>query len=189
SGRSTLPPGFNPSAPRPGDWPSIAAVAGAATRPRNNLPPAAILPEKLVHFSGRVIPGPFAGLIGRQRDPWLIEASPYDPTAPPPYGACPGYEFDPQRRPRLQGKARGKRFQAPSLELPQGVGRGRLGDRLGLLRHIDAQRRDLDRAAAAGSFDRYRQGSVALLTDPRVRRALDVTNAEPRVQDRYGRNA
>src|SRR5262249_30505513 len=160
SGRSMLPPGFNPSAPRPGDWPSIAAVAGAATRPRNNLPPAAILPEKLVHFSGRVIPGPFAGMMGRQRDPWLIEASPYDPTA---YGAYPEYEFDHQQRPR---KDRGKRFQAPSLELPQGVGRGRLGDRLGLLRHIDAQRRDLDRAAAAGRFDRYRPGSVALPTAP-----------------------
>ena len=43
TGRSDLPPGFNPSAPRPGDWPSIAAVAGAVTRPRNNLPPAAVL--------------------------------------------------------------------------------------------------------------------------------------------------
>src|SRR5437588_560584 len=83
---AALPPGFNPNAPRPTDWPSIAAVAGAITRPRNNLPPAAILPEKLVHFSGRVIPGPFAGLMGHQRNPWLIEASPYDPTA---YGAYP----------------------------------------------------------------------------------------------------
>ena len=48
SGRSDLPPGFNPNAPRPADWPSIAAVAGAVTRPRNNLPPAAILPQ-VVH--------------------------------------------------------------------------------------------------------------------------------------------
>src|SRR5262249_21942334 len=29
TGRSELPPGFSPSMPRPGDWPSIAAVAGA----------------------------------------------------------------------------------------------------------------------------------------------------------------
>src|SRR5205823_8408566 len=49
TGRSELPPGFNPSAPRPTDWPSIAAVAGEMTRPRNNLPPAAILPEEPVH--------------------------------------------------------------------------------------------------------------------------------------------
>src|SRR5262249_28834173 len=57
SGRTDLPPGFNPTAPRPSDWPSIAAVASDQTRPRNNLPPAVILPEKLVHFSGRTIPG------------------------------------------------------------------------------------------------------------------------------------
>src|SRR5262245_24123534 len=56
SGRTDLPPGFNPSAPRPTDWPAIAAVAGAATRPRNNLPPAVVLPERLIHFSGRTIP-------------------------------------------------------------------------------------------------------------------------------------
>ncbi len=183
SGRSDLPPGFNPNMPRPSDWPSIAAVAGAVTAPRNNLPPAAILPDKLVHFSGRVIPGPFAGTMGRQRDPWLIEASPYDPLG---YGAYPEYGFDHQQRPN---KPRDKQFHPPSLSLPEGLSAGRLGDRLGLLRHVDAQRRDLDRTASAGRFGRYREASVSLLTDPKVRKAFDVTNAEPRVQDRYGRNA
>src|SRR5262249_50900744 len=141
SGRSELPPGFNPNAPRPTDWPSIAAVAGAATPPRNNLPPAAVLPERLVHYSGRVIPGAFAGVMAPGRSPWCIEASPYHPTA---YGAYPEYEFDHQRRPITSPR---KRFQAPSLDLPEGVGTGRLGDRLGLLKQIDAQRRDLERAA------------------------------------------
>ncbi len=72
TGRSTLPPGFNPSQPQPSDWPSIAAVAGASTRPRNNLPPAAVLPERLIHNSRRVIPGQFAGLMGPKHDPWFI---------------------------------------------------------------------------------------------------------------------
>ena len=64
TGRSDLPSGFNPNGPRPGDWPSIAAVAGALTRPRHNLPPAVVLPETLVHNTGRIIPGQFAGLMG-----------------------------------------------------------------------------------------------------------------------------
>ncbi len=98
SGRSPLPPGFNASTPRPSDWPCIAAVAGAMTRPRNNLPPAAVLPERLIHTTGRVIPGQFAGIMGSQRDPWFIEASPFDPLA---YGAYPEYEFDHQQRPQL----------------------------------------------------------------------------------------
>src|SRR5262245_37617322 len=114
SGRSELPAGFNPSAPRPQDWPSIAAIAAQATQSRNNLPPAAILPDKLVHFSGRVIPGPFAGEMGHKRDPWLIESSPYHPTA---YGAFPEYEFDHQQR---DIKTPRKSFVTPSLSLPEG---------------------------------------------------------------------
>ena len=69
TGRSDLPPGFDPSKPEPTDWPSIAAVAGALTRPRNNLPPAVVLPERLVHNTGRVIPGQFAGEMGPQPRP------------------------------------------------------------------------------------------------------------------------
>src|SRR5689334_22976603 len=111
TGRTPLPPGFNPSAPRPTDWPSIAAVAGAATPPRNNLPPAVVLPERLVHNSGRVIPGQFGGLMGERRDPWFIEASPFDPLA---YGAYPEYEFDHQERPHPAPR---RRFQAPNISL------------------------------------------------------------------------
>jgi Protein of unknown function (DUF1501) len=183
SGRTELPQGFSANMPRPGDWPSIAAIAGAATRPRNNLPPAAILPEKLVHNSGRVIPGAFAGLMGGRRDPWLIEASPFDALA---YGAYPEYEFDHQERP---AKPKTKVFRAPDLSLPQDFGKARLDGRLDLLKHIDVQRRALDESATVQNFDRYHQGAVALLTEPRVRQAFDVTNADPRMQDRYGRNA
>jgi hypothetical protein len=182
SGRTQLPPGFSGDTPKPTDWPSIAAVAGAATPPRNNLPPAAILPEKLIHYSGRVIPGPFAGQMGKQRDPWVIEASPYDPAR---YGAYPEYEFDHQERPY---KPKQKVFQAPNLSLPEGLA-GRLDNRIELLRQIDDQRRDLERTAAAGGFDRFRQGAISLLTSARIRKAFDVTRAEPAVQDRYGRNA
>src|SRR5947208_1917518 len=89
TGRSPLPPGFNPSQPKDTDWPAIASVAGAVTERRHNLPPAVVLPERLIHYSGRVIPGQFAGIMGRQRDPWFLEASKYEPKA---YGAYPEYE-------------------------------------------------------------------------------------------------
>jgi hypothetical protein len=183
TGRSDLPPGFSPSAPRPNDWPSIAAIAGDQTRPRNNLPPALILPERLIHFSGRVIPGPFAGLMGQQRDPWVLEASPYEPAA---YGAYPEYEFDHQQRP-LPAKKRV--FQAPSLTLPEGLTRSEFGGRLDLLRLVDRQRRDLERYTSVCNFDRFRQGAISMLTDARVRNAFDVVHADSKTQDRYGRNA
>ncbi|MDB5305921.1 MAG: hypothetical protein JWO38_123 [Gemmataceae bacterium] len=182
TGRGDIPVGFNPSAPKPTDHPSLAAVAGAVTAPRNNLPPAVVLPDKIVHNSGRVIPGQFAGVMGRPRDPWFLEASAFEPRA---YGAYPEYEFDHQQR--AYSPAR-KGFVIPDLSLPAGVDPARFGGRLGMLKGIDRQRHLLD-AAAAGVFDRSRQDAVSLLTDARVRKAFDLNHADPKDLDRYGRNA
>jgi hypothetical protein len=184
TGRSQMPPGFSPSKPQPTDWPSIASVAGYATTRRNNLPPAVILPDKLVHNSGRVIPGQFGGIMGRHRDPWFIEASPFDPGA---YGAFPEYEFDHQERPMaMAGK---KRFQAPSLSLPEGLAASRFDDRLTLLRKLDMQRRDMEKDTESQRFGSFHAGAVSLLTQAKVRQAFDVTRAEPRLLERYGRNS
>jgi hypothetical protein len=182
TGRSQTPPGFSPNAPGRGDWPSIAAIANGVTAARNNLPPAVVLPERLVHFSGRVIPGQFAGQMGPQRDPWFIEASPYHASS---YGAFPQYHFDHQER----GDADNRIFQAPNLSLPAEVAGGRFGSRRSLLGVLDRQRQDLDRAAHVADFDRYRQGVVSLLSDASVRRAFDVATADEKVQERYGKNS
>ena len=183
TGRGDLPTGFNPSAPKPTDHPGIAAVAGAVTAPRNNLPPAVVLPEKLVHNTGRVIPGQFAGVMGRSRDPWFLEASAFEPKA---YGAYPEYEFDHQQRPYTPKR---KGFVVPDLSLPEGVDPTRFDSRLDVLRHIDRQRSSLDAAASAGAFGRSHQDAVSLLTDARVRRAFDLNKAAPKDLDYYGRNA
>lgn len=182
SGRSDLPPGFDPGRPRQQDWPSIAAVAGAVTAPRNNLPPAVVLPERLIHYSGRVIPGQFAGLMGPQRDPWFIEASPYHPQS---YGAYPEYHFDHQER----GAPDNRVFQAPNLILAEGLSEDRFASRVGLLAEIERQRRLLDQYAERVEFDRFRQGAISLLMDPKVRWAFDVTRADDATQERYGRNS
>jgi len=178
-----VPPGFNANHPQPTDWPSIAAIAGAVTRSRNNLPPAAVLPDRLIHTSGRPIPGAYAGLMGRQRDPWFIECSPFDPVA---YGAYPQFEFDHQERPQPAGKQ--KIFRAPDLSLPENIGSNRLDGRLDILKHIDGQRRDLDAYGATGLLAAHRETAVSLLTQPIVRRAFDVRHADPRTLERYGDN-
>jgi hypothetical protein len=182
SGRSVLPPGFSPNKPQRTDWPSIAAIASAATTRRNNLPPAAVLPERLVHWSGRIIPGQFGGLLGPHRDPWFIEASPYHNTS---YGAYPQYQFDHQER----GHADQRVFQAPSLSLPQGIDSPRLAGRTNLLAALQQQRAALDQAAQTTDFDRLRQRAISLLTDRTVADALDVTRADDALQERYGKNA
>ena len=77
SGRTDLPAGFSPSMPKASDHPSIAALATDQVQPRNNLPPAIVLPEKIVHRTGRTIPGQFAGLLGPHRAPYFLECSRY----------------------------------------------------------------------------------------------------------------
>ncbi|HEV3385987.1 MAG TPA: DUF1501 domain-containing protein [Gemmata sp.] len=183
TGRSDLPPGFNPSQPKPTDHPSLAAIAGAATQSRNNLPPAIVLPDRIVHNSGRVLPGQFAGLMGRARDPWFLEASAFEPRA---YGAYPEFEFDHQQRDYV---AKRKGFIIPDLSLPEGVDGDRFGGRLGILNQIDAQRKALDAAAGTGAFGRSRADAISMLTDARVRKAFDLNRADPKHLDSYGRNA
>ncbi len=183
TGRSDLPPGFNPSLPKPTDHPSIAAIAGAVTQSRNNLPPAIVLPDRIVHNSGRIIPGQFAGVMGHARDPWFLEASAFEPHA---YGAFPEYEFDHQQR---EYAAKRKGFIIPDLSLPEGVSGERFGGRLGILNQIEVQRKALDSDGNAGAFGRSRADAVAMLMDARVRKAFDLNRADPKDLDRYGRNA
>lgn len=182
TGRSPMPVGFNPSKPLPSDWPSIAAVAGDAMLPPNNLPPAVVLPEKLIHRTGRVIPGQFAGLMGPKREPWFISASPFNAKT---YGAYPEYEFHHET-----GKADSKLdFQAPNLALPQGLSQESFANRQHLRKLLDTQRTELEGAAGVQQFDRFRQSAISLLADPSTQAAFDVTRASEKLQDAYGRNS
>ncbi|MCP4813460.1 MAG: DUF1501 domain-containing protein [Planctomycetaceae bacterium] len=182
TGRSDLPPGFSGSAPKSTDWPCIASIAKAVTQPQNNLPPAVVLPERLVHSSGRVIPGQFAGMMGEKYNPWFIEASPFHKTS---YGAYPEYKFDHQER----GNEDKRVYQAPNLQLPHGMARHRMDGRLKLRDVLAGQRSQLDQAAQTEKFDRFRESAISMLVDPKVHHALDVTHAEDKEQERYGRNA
>ncbi len=188
TGRTEVPPGFQfASEPKPTDWPSIASVAGYHTpRRNNNLPPAVVLPERLIHWSGRVLPGAYGGLMGKHRDPWFIEASPYG--NPFWRGAYPEYTF-PNETKKAPKEADARVFQAPNLSLPEDFAGRRFKNRLDLLAHIDRQRHELEHAAQTESFDRQRQSAISLLADPAVRRAFDVTRADAKIQDRYGRNS
>ncbi len=183
TGRSDLPPGFDPGKPKESDWPSIAAVANDVVVGRNNLPPAIVLPEKLIHRTGRVIPGQFAGHMGPHRDPFLLTSSRYNPAS---YGAFPNYLFH-----HRTGQQDGSDFQfdAPSLSLPEGMSWDRLQDRLALRGALDASQRWLEQTATSQQMDRYQALAISLLSDPKTKRAFEVHNAPAQTQDRYGRNA
>lgn len=188
TGRSMNPPGFRGDRKaRPSDWPSIASVAGYNTALRNNnLPPAIVLPERLVHWSGGVIPGAYGGIMGHDRDPFFIEASPYgDPMW---RGAYPEYTF-PNQSQKPPSSPDARVYQAPNLTLPHGMQSNRFNGRLNLLKEIDRQRARLERSAELEKYDRERQSAISMLADPKVKHAFDVTRADDKTQIRYGRNS
>lgn len=181
TGRSRAPVGFSPVQPRPTDNPAMASVVGAMTPHRHNLPSVAVVPFHFIHHSGRIIPGQFAGEMGRGHDPWVIQAAHNCPG----YGACPNC-IDHQRRPhRHQGTPV---FQPPNLRLPEGMTLDRLGARRQLLGLVETQQRQLERQSAVADLNRQYAGAVSLLTSRQVRDAFDLATESPRLLDAYGRN-
>lgn len=184
TGRSELPPNFNPNAPQQTDFPSMASLAGALLEPRNNLPPAIVLPDRIMHTSGRLIPGQFGGQMGKQADPWFLEMSPFHPQH---YGAYPEYLFHPDHGQMTDDRLT---FQAPHLSLPQGLDMRRMLERVSLRDTLERQSRAYESAATSDpGFDKYREAAVSLLTNGKVHDAFSVEHADPALVDRYGRNS
>ena len=180
SGRTDLPEGFSATQPKPSDHPSIASIATSQLPARNNLPPAIMLPEKLIHRTGRTIPGQFGGVMGAARDPYFLQCCPFNALS---YGAWPEYEFHHQTGAK---RAEGLSFSTPSLALPEGLTARRLNHRVALQRLLDRQQKDLESLAEVESFDRFQQRAVSMLADSKMKGVFDVTAADRRVLDRYG---
>ncbi|MDE0735438.1 MAG: DUF1501 domain-containing protein [Pirellulaceae bacterium] len=187
TGQSTVPPSFRSSQPQSTDLPSIAAISGVATRPRGNMPTSVILPEKIYHSNTGVYPGQFAGLLGSQHEPWLVECTD-KPHAYHDYsGAFPKYLFN-----LHDGVASDRddwKFEVPHLKLQEGILENRFRGRLDLLDTIDVQRKNLERVSNVANYNRLRQSAVSLMTDPKVREAFNVRKANPRTLERYGDNS
>ncbi len=184
TGRLDLPVGFSlQNVPNPNEWPSLPALVNFAKagRGRNNLPPTVVLPEPSINEAGKVRPGQFAGRLGARWEAWHL---PMASRCPLGNGACP-HCFRFEGTPFKHEPA--TIFETPSLKLPDG-GSGRLLGRLGLLESIEQQRRELDRTGASQLLERHRQQALAVLTDPKTRRAFEVARADERTLERYGRN-
>ncbi len=182
TGHSDAPLGFDRTKPKSTDWPSIASVATALVPPRNNLPPALVLPDKMKHREGRIVNGQLAGMMGAKYDPWFLEMSPYHPAY---YGAFPEYMFHHETGFHVDERVK---WQAPHLSLPEGLTLDRVLDRVSLRNQLEAQVDALATAADEG-FNQYRQAAVSLLANNKVHDAFSLDKASPQELDRYGRNS
>lgn len=186
TGRSVLPPGFNPRRPQPSDWPSISATVGRVTSAHHaGLPAAVVVPQRLVNMNqgGVVTPGQFAGQMGSFHDPWIVEASPY--RGNDVKGAYPDYAYRRITEERVEDTTV---FSAPKLSLPEGLTDARMRRRMHLLKTLEGQRRKLDQLAGVKKLDQFRQSAISLLTDEKVQRAFDVHDVDDATAGRYGRN-
>ena len=182
SGRTELPIGFDPSQPKPTDYPSMAAIAGSLLPDRHSLPPAIVLPERLIHRTGRVIPGQFAGVMGAHRDPYFLAACRFNAQT---YGAWPEYEFHHQRGGENEGSLS---FQTPNLIPPQAVTQQRSEVRLHLLESLQTRETAFNVLNEAQQISRYQDRAISMLADRKMRNLFDVTEAPDEELDRYGRN-
>lgn len=186
TGRSELPPGYKEKKPQPTDWPSIASIGGRLTQDRSpGLPAGVVIPQRMVNMNqgGVVVPGQFGGQMGERFDPWFVEASPY--RGNDVKGAYPDFAYRRRDEKRVVDNSK---FQAPVLDLPEGLTNARLSRRAEMLSALENQRRELEAHASTQRLDRFRQSAISLLTDSQVRQAFDVVNADARTADHYGRN-
>ncbi len=75
-------------------------------------------------------------------------------------------------------------FTFSGSALPPEVPVARLDDRRRLLRTFDHTR--LERVPGSRAYDRQRELALAMITNPTVTRALDITREPPALRDRYG---
>jgi hypothetical protein len=178
TGRLELPAGFSmENIPNATEWPSIPATVTYALQSSTALPPAVILPQPSVNEAAKVRPGQYAGKLGSNWDAWHVDIA--SPCALG-NGACPDcFRFE--GTPFEHGSA--TVFDTPRLMLEDG-GEIRLAGRVGLL--ADLQQQGL--ARGADRFSRHRLQALSVLTDPRIKSAFDVENADERTLERYGRN-
>jgi hypothetical protein len=106
---------------------------------------------------GSIVPGQHASFLGKRHDPLFFTNDPAQPN-----------------------------FRLPELSLPQGVDFSRMQERRRLMRLIDQQRGLLEDGQAAG-LDAYYDAALAMIANPRVREAFDLTLEPDAVRDRYGR--
>jgi hypothetical protein len=182
TGRSQLPPGLNRNKPQPTDFPSMLSVAGSQLEGPGGLPATAVLPRLITNVNRATRPGQSAGMMGPAHDPWLINAS----DKCDGYGDCPNC-FHFSNKPSYRHSVKPV-FQAPVLNLPDGLSLSRLDRRTDLLADVEQQRRDLDWQSAVSRMDRHRAGALSLLTSGDVRKAFDLKNEHPRRLDAYGRS-
>jgi len=146
----------NDPPPKPTDFPPFGAVLDSL-RPGKRLPTWVQVGPLMRRNNGTVLHGQLPGFLGPRHSPFVI-----DQDLLPPY----------------------VRIEATALldELPV----MRLSARRNLWEQIEVQRRQLNQAAEAKSFNEYQQRALDLLTSPSTARAFQLASEPAKIRSQYG---
>jgi uncharacterized protein (DUF1501 family) len=89
----------------------------------------------------------------------------------------------------VYGDPNSPQFRVDDLGQFQGDQATRLSQRLSLSERFDKLRRTIDDPTNAEAIDAFERQALAMLTSPEARKAFDIHQEDPRIRDRYGRNA
>ena len=142
-----------------GKHPFFGSVASKVVGPRQAGMPANVAVPYAMSIGLR--PGYFGGnYLGRQFDPFDVGSDPNSAA-----------------------------FKVKNLNLGSDMTVNRLEDRRGLLSRFDRLNRDADSSGMIDAMDRFERQAFDLVAGSRARDAFNISNEDPRLRDRYGRNS
>jgi hypothetical protein len=89
----------------------------------------------------------------------------------------------------VSGDPNSPKFTVPNIGLTDSAEVRRLGRRSSLRQNLDTLERAFDKAGELAALDEFEAQAITLLTNPKTKEAFDLDREDPRLRDRYGRNA
>lgn len=141
------------------EQPHAGCVYGYLKGTRNNLPAHVIVPRPIGPTGGNMPHGQNAGFLGKEYDPFIVNANPAD-----------------------------KNFQVPDLLPPDYISAVRLERRRSLRQAVDQSISHLEKTENAKLLDSTFETAYNMVSSPEAREAFDLSKESDNMRDRYGRN-
>ncbi len=88
----------------------------------------------------------------------------------------------------VQGDPNQPNFRVPNIGLSDPAEAIRLNDRVSLRKSLDQFDRSFDQSGELDALDQFETQAMSLLTNSEAKNAFDLSQEDPRLRDRYGRN-
>jgi hypothetical protein len=139
------------------EHPHMGCTLGYLKGPRGPLPPHVVLPKPLSNTGGNVYQGQAAGYLGKQYDPFVLDADPADP-----------------------------KFRVTDLLPPEYLEAERVDRRRCMREAVDDTARALEESAPAGQVDRHFERAFTMIASPQARGAFALEGEPVPLRERYG---